>query len=104
MKHTEQQIKEIALKVMNDIEFDYDKEIGINYVGFDKSKDIRRGIFSGKSIPVWLVSFEFGKPYFAPEALFLTISDETGEPLYFQHSTAVVEIEKDNNRKYYKKA
>ena len=103
MIHTEKQIKEIAFKAMNDIEFDYDKEIGILYIGFDKSKDIRRGIFSGKSIPTWLVSFEFGKPYFTPESVFLTISDETGDPLYFQHSTAVIELEKDVNGKYHKK-
>ena len=103
MSHTEKEIKNIAFKTMNDIEFDYDKDIGIDFIRFDSQHYILRGNDKEQPIQAWVVSFEFGKPYFSPEAVFLTISDEMGEPLYFQHSTAVIELEKDVNGKYHKK-
>lgn len=88
---------------MTDINFSFDEEVGINKIRFEKERELSRGPNKGTNIEAWVVSFEFGKPYFDPEAVFLTIADETGEPLYFQHSTAVVEIEKDTYGKYHKK-
>lgn len=103
MIHTEKQIKTIALKTMKEIDFEYDLEVGLYKIFFDKKDEPLRGPNKGRIIPTWIASFEFGKPYFENRTVFLTIEDETGEPIYFQHSTAVVEIDKDANGKYFKK-
>ena len=103
MIQTEKMIKDSSLKIMKDIEFDFDKEVGIHKIRFDKKYEPIRGPNKDQIIPAWVVSFEFGKPYFDTETVFLTIADNSGEPLYFQHSTALIEIDKDANGKYFKK-
>lgn len=64
---------------------------------FRQTAEIARGIKKGEQAPLWSVTIE--------DSLFdtfdfLTISDETGEPLYAQSKHGVSEIIKDSNGKF----
>lgn len=71
----------------------------INNAIFEEKEKLTHGKLNGQTKPCWVVSVYALFDHF----LFLTILDETGEPLYFQNSnTFKFEIEKDSNGNYYK--
>jgi hypothetical protein len=97
MIHTEEEILIIAHKVMSDLEKQfYDKE-AVKGASFKKDDELIRGGRKGEKMPLWTVSII--EPVF-DNAVFLTISDETGEPLYIQNKHGVAEIEKDIDGNY----
>ncbi len=98
MKHTEEQILEKAKKVLQNIEKQYYKEENIEGVYFVKDRILARGENKYKEHPCWVVSIN--EPVF-DSSQFLTISDETGEPLYIQGKHSVYEIQKDENGNYF---
>lgn len=99
MKHTTEQIKEKAHQVMKDLDGKFYFETCIIDTHFSKDKAISLSKAKGKTISVWIVGV---KAIFDNEDL-LIISDETGEPLYYQNfNTFVFNIEKDDDGKYYK--
>jgi hypothetical protein len=100
MKHTEKEIIQIAKKVLQDFRKERYKESDIEKIFFDEKDELMRGESLGKIHPTWTASI------LAPfdNTDFLTISDETGEPLYYQNFNMIVyEIGKDNNGNYYRK-
>jgi len=98
MKYTEEQILEIAKKVLRDLEKEYYKEENIENTWFVEKEELARGANKGKEHPCWIVSVN--EPVF-DSSQFLTIDDETGEPLYLQTKHAVHEIQKDEDGNYY---
>ena len=97
MKHTEEQILKKARQILKDLDGEYYKDSCINKISFNKEKEVSRP--ERKVIAAWTVSV---KAIF-DNLDFLTISDETGEPLYYQNfNYSIVEIKKDENGKYYR--
>jgi hypothetical protein len=95
MNFTEKEIIVRAKKILTDlngISFDTKK---IENAWFDKDRKVRDSMDLTK--PSWIVSIN--EPIF-DNTVFLTISDETGEPLYIQNKHAVAEIKKDTDGKY----
>lgn len=100
MKHTEKEILEIAKKTLQGIFKDLYKESDIENAYFNKNKELYRGENKGKPHPSWTIAIK--APF--DNVDFLTISDETGEPLYYQNFNMIVyEIDKDNQGNYYRK-
>jgi hypothetical protein len=100
MKHTEQEILETAKKVLQGIFEDLYKESDIEKVFFIEKDELIRGENEGEKHPTWTASIK--APFDNTD--FLTISDETGEPLYYQNFNMIVyEIGKDNEGNYYRK-
>jgi len=100
MKHTEHEILETAKKVLRDFRKDRYKEDDIEKVFFDEKDELMRGKNKGKTHPTWTASI------LAPfdNIDFLTISDETGEPLYYQNFNMIVyEIGKNAEGNYFRK-
>tara|TARA_B100000678_G_scaffold55027_2_gene44086 strand:+ start:26670 stop:26957 length:288 start_codon:yes stop_codon:yes gene_type:complete len=86
-------------KLYNDLNSSYEQyEINIY---FQEEREIARGENKGEKINAWVVSLEDNS--FFDTIDFLTISDETGEPLYFQMKHRVYEIFKNEEGKYYLK-
>ena len=102
MKHTKEQITANVLKALKDVRFPYDVEKGIYSLYFIEDEKPLRGPKRGQPIPAWHASVEF-EMFSDREPLFITIPDETGEPIYLQHSTAVIEIGKDKEGIYFRK-
>jgi hypothetical protein len=101
MKHTEEQILVIAKKVLQNLEKEYYNEENITKLMFDGKQVLSRGENKDQEHPCWVVCVN--EPVF-DTSQFLTISDETGEPLYMQVSwSVVIEIEKDEDGNYRKK-
>lgn len=99
MKYEEQQIVELAKKVLKDIDDKYYRENCIEKVFFIEKELILKGIKKGKTSPCWGVAI---KSLF-DNTDFLTISDETGEPLYYQNFNCIIrEIGKDDDGRYYR--
>lgn len=97
MKHTEKEILEIVKKVLKDLEGEYYKEANIENVFFDKDDKLIRGENIGKPHYTWTIAI---KSLF-DNTDFLTISDETGEPLYYQNFNMIIaEIKKNEDGKY----
>jgi hypothetical protein len=97
MKHTEEQILKIAHKVMKDLRGNYYFEDCVDGIAF-KNRNVNYGKYEGKKMAQWIVGI---KSLFDNEDLLL-ISDEDGEPLYYQNfNTFVNEIDKDE-RGYYR--
>jgi hypothetical protein len=112
MKHTEQEIKEIAKQSMKDIDWDYDKQKEISVIF--KSKDEEIKIYEKmKNHPknkevisslrnYWTIGFDF-----EPEAeieynsIFLDIDDDTGEAFSIRHKQAIFKLLKDSEGIYY---
>lgn len=95
MKHTEAKILEKAKIVIKDLHGDHYSDSCINSIFFNKEKEVSRPV--RKIIAAWTISI---KSLF-DNTDFLTISDETGEPLYYQNfNYRITEIIKDNNNKY----
>ena len=100
MKHTEKEVLEITKKVLQGYRKERYKESDIEKIFFDKEDEIMRGENKGKKHPTWTAAI---KSLF-DNTDFLTISDETGEPLYYQNFNMIVyEIGKDNDGNYYRK-
>lgn len=96
-QHTEEQILEKVKLILKDLKGEYYKDSCINKISFNKEKEVSRP--ERKVIAAWTVSV---KAIF-DNLDFLTISDETGEPLYYQNfTTKILEIAKDENGKYYR--
>jgi hypothetical protein len=112
MKHTEQEIKEIAKQSMKDIDWDYDKQKEISVIF--KSKDEEIKIYEKmKNHPkyneviatlrnYWTIGFDF-----EPEAeleynsMFMHVDDDTAEPFSIRHKQAIFKILKNSEGKYY---
>lgn len=100
MKHTEIEMLEVTKKVLKDFRKGRYKEDDIENVFFDPKKELYRGENEGKKHPSWTVAIK--APF--DNIDFLTISDETGEPLYYQNFNMIIyEIGKDENDNYYRK-
>jgi len=100
MKHTEQEILEKTKKTLQGIFEDLYKELDIENAFFSKEKELYRGQNEGKNHPCWTVAIK--APFDNTD--FLTISDETGEPLYYQNFNMIVyEIGKDAEGNYFRK-
>jgi hypothetical protein len=98
MNYTEEQILEKAKTILQDLQGKFFKEENIDKIWFEEKDEVARP--RGKIMPAWTVSIN--EPIF-DSTNFLTISDETGEPLYIQSSHKVVEIEKDTDGNYLRK-
>jgi hypothetical protein len=98
MKYTEEQMLEKAKQVLKDLQKTSYREENILGVSFRKNKEVARP--REKKINSWTAALH--EPVF-DRALFLVISDETGEPLYFQSPHRVSEILKDEKGNYYRK-
>lgn len=100
MKNTEQEILEKAKKVLKGIFDDLYKEDDIEKVVFYEKDELIRGSNKGKVHPTWTAIIK--APF--DNIDFLTISDETGEPLYYQNFNMIVyEIGKDADGNYFRK-
>lgn len=100
MKHTEQEILEIAKKVLEDFRKGRYKEDDIENIYFNPKKELHRGEKKGKPHPIWTIAIK--APF--DNIDFLAISDETGEPLYYQNFNMIVyEIGKDGEGNYFRK-
>ena len=100
MRHIENQILEIAKKVLQGYRKNRYKESDIENAIFDENEELMRGANKGKKHPCWTVSIK--APF--DNSDFLTISDETGEPLYYQNFNMIVyEIGKDDEDNYFRK-
>lgn len=99
MKHTEEQIKEKARQIMKDLNGKYYFENCVVDTFFKKKEDVFTGKSKGKVLPIWIV----GIKAIADNENLLLISDETGEPLYYQNFSMVCfDVEKDKYGKYFK--
>ncbi|WP_426476931.1 hypothetical protein ACP3T3_16650 [Chryseobacterium sp. CBSDS_008] len=99
MKQTEDKIREKAIKIITDLtEGAYGKD---NIININFQKDDELLIPKGKIIDSWTVSV---KSLFDNRD-FLILSDETGEPIYYQNFNYITtEIIKNNDGIYqYKK-
>jgi len=95
MKHTEQQIFEISIKILRDLNPKKFAESDIENIIFspkDKTANSDRKLSDS-----WLISI---KSLFGNIDI-LAIADETGEPLYYQNfNFAKVKIQKDSKGIY----
>lgn len=99
MKHTEEKIKEIARKIMKDLDGKYYFENCVIDTFFKKNEEVFAGKSKGKILPVWIV----GIKAIADNEDLLYISDETGEPLYYQNFNIICfDIKKEKDGKYFK--
>ncbi|OUS01594.1 hypothetical protein A9Q86_07410 [Flavobacteriales bacterium 33_180_T64] len=99
MNYTEEQIIEKAKQVMEDLREEYYSDNCIRRVFFEEEKILLSGENKEKLQAVWSV----GINSFFDNVDFLHISDETGEPLYYQNfNTFVFNIDKIPEGKYFK--
>lgn len=97
MKHTKQEMLIKATKVLKDLNPQYFKEENLKKITYHENDELSRP--KGKIINTWVVIID--EPIFDASE-FLTISDDTGEPLYYQNANMIIhEIKKDNNENYY---
>ncbi|WP_288448018.1 hypothetical protein [uncultured Chryseobacterium sp.] len=95
MGYTEKQILEKTKIILKDLKGKYYTDSCINKISFRKEKEVSKP--ERNVIAAWTLSV---KTIF-DNLDFLTISDETGEPLYYQNfTTKILEIAKDENGKY----
>lgn len=99
MKHTQEQIKEKADQIMKDLDGKYYFENCVIDTFFKKKEEVFTGKLKGKALSVWII----GIKALADNEDLLFISDETGEPLYYQNFNMICfDIEKDKDGKYFK--
>ena len=92
MKYTEEQITAKAKEVIKDFRGKYYSEECIDGVVFRENKDINFGKLKDQKHSTWII----GVKSLADNEDLLFISDETGEPLYYQNfNTFVFDVEKD---------
>ena len=97
MKYTEKKILEIAKKVISDLNPEALKHDTIENAFFNNEKDLSRDKKKIIIHPCWTVSINT----LFDNTDFLTISDETGEPIYYQNFNMITaEIEKNSKGKY----
>lgn len=97
MKHTEKEMLERTKKVLSDLHGVYFKEENIIKIVYHENDEVARP--SGEIMNTW--TGVLNEPLFDASE-FLIISDETGEPLYYQNANMIVyEIKKDDNGNYY---
>lgn len=110
MKHTEIQIKEIAKRVMKDIDWPYDEKKGIRPAYESKEEIIERlknlKIFEEikpKIISYWSVGLDFPEDdgWGERNKMFIEIADETGVPYEISHKQYRGKLKQDTNGKYY---
>lgn len=100
MKNTEKEILEIARKVLEGFRKGRYREDDIEKVVFYEKDELIRGSNKGKVHPTWTAIIK--APF--DNIDFLIISDETGEPLYYQNFNMIVyEIGKDTEGNYFRK-
>jgi hypothetical protein len=100
MKHTTEQILETTKKVLQGYRKNRYKESDIEKIVFNEKKELIRGEKKGKPHPIWTAIIK--APFDNTD--FLAISDETGEPLYYQNFNMIVyEIGKDDKGNYFRK-
>jgi hypothetical protein len=98
MNYTKEQVLEKAKKIITDLNPDALKYEKIQDAYFDEKEKLARGENKGKSHPCWTISILT----IGDNINFLTISDKTGEPLYYQNfNMAIFEIEKNLDGKYF---
>lgn len=92
MKHTEEQILAKAKEILKDFRGKYYREECINKLTFKKTDESFKAKEKDIKDSVWSVSINS----LAENLDFLIISDDTGEPLYYQNfNTFTFDIEKD---------
>jgi len=97
MNYTEEQMLIKAKKVLQDLQKQYFKEENLLGVSFREKDKVSRP--RGEIINTWVAVVD--EPIFDASE-FLTISDETGEPLYYQNANMIIhEIQKDDKGNYY---
>ena len=95
MKHAESEILAKAEKILSDLHGEYFNLKNIESAIYREKNEVARP--RGEVLSTWTISIKesvFGSPDF------LTISDETGEPLYYQNSHKVTKIEREPTGKY----
>jgi hypothetical protein len=95
MKNTEKEILIKAKKILVDLNPQFFKDENLKKVVYHEKDVVARP--KGEIIDTWIAVVD--EPIF-DTSIFLTISDETGEPLYIQNKHIIREIEKDSNGKY----
>ncbi|EHQ43029.1 hypothetical protein [Myroides odoratus] len=96
MKYAKEEILVKAIKILKSLNPDFFKESDIERISFS-DKDVEKSI-SGENIDTWTVII---KESIFDASEFLVISDETGEPLYYQNFNMIIsEIEKKNEGDY----
>lgn len=98
MKHTEEQMMSKVKQVLSDLQGSFFKEENLKKIVFEPNRVPRIADNEGKITPCWIAVID--DPIF-DTSVFLTISDETGEPLYIQNKHSVEEIAKNSDGKYY---
>ena len=97
MKHTEEEILEKAKKVMSNVRGKFYREANIQGAFFEEEKSILSGIHRDKKMPIWTVSISA----LFENIDFLHISDETGEPVYYQNfNTLTFDVDKNEDGYY----
>jgi len=92
MKYTKEQIIARAKEIMKDLDGKYYFEGCVDGAFYDENYKIISGKNEGKSYSMWVIRIIA----LMDNSDFLTISDETGEPLYYQNfNTYIFDIEKD---------
>lgn len=92
MKHTEEQIVEKAKVILKDFRGKYYSDECIDGTVYRENKNISFGKLKGKKHSTWII----GVKALADNEDLLFISDETGEPLYYQNfNTYTFDVEKD---------
>lgn len=96
MKYTNEEILVKAIKILKSLNPDFFKESDIESISFS-NKDVEKSI-SGENIDTWTVII---RESIFDTSEFLVISDETGEPLYYQNFNMIIsEIEKKSEEDY----
>jgi len=98
MNYTEDQILEKAKLVLGEVNGAYFNEKNIRKIVFDEDEVIIRGVDIGKAHPTWTIVID--EPV-TDSTDFLSISDETGEPLYIQGKHSVAVFKKNSDGKYF---
>jgi hypothetical protein len=95
MKNKKEQILEKAKKILQDLNGNYYKEEDIVKITYHENNHVASP--KGEIIDTWVVSIDA----LFDNRDFLTISDETGEPLYYQNfNTKIAKIIKNSQGKY----
>lgn len=95
MNYTEKEIIEKAKQILKDIEGQFYNESIIGTVTYNEKKRILDS--ENQTLETWTVSINS----LLDNKDFLIISDETGEPIYYQNFNAkIFEVKKDENGIY----
>ena len=114
MKLLEKEIKEIAIKVLNDIEWPFDEKFGALPIEYTIEMQIeevksqknhpRFQEYVDRLFPYWSVRFDFPEDdgWEGRNVMRVLIKDETGEPYEVGHRQWKGKVKKDSKGKYYK--